>query len=158
MRRSRQSDGGFTIVEVMIALIIFSLAAIVLGASYMNVLNSYSAATKTNENDADVDFARNQLLTQADLQTAETGSSFDTSDNRHVTWSAQIDPMDGATDLFQVTFTVEVDDPSAPQPKKVNETFMLVRPTWSDQTTESQSRQNAASRVAQVQGRAPPSS
>ena len=155
-KRPGDSRSGFTIVEVLIALLIFSMAAIVLASAYMNVLNSYEAATQSNENDADVDFARSQLLTQADLQTAETGSTFDTADSRHITWSAEIDPMDGATDLFQVTFTVEIDDSKLAQPKKITETFMLTRPSWSDQTTEAQSRSNAASRVAEVQGRAPP--
>ena len=139
----------------MIALLIFFMATIVLAGAYVNVLNSYQAATTANENDQDVAFARSQLLTQADLQTAETGAAFDTTDNRHVSWSATCDTTD-TTDLFAVTFTCEISDATSANPKKVVENFMLLRPSWSDPATKSTQRQNAAARIAQVQGRPPP--
>ena len=152
---------GFTLIEVMIALMIFSMAAIVLGGAYLNVISSYKAASVANEDDQAVAFARSQLLSQPDLQTAVTGAEFDDASTsadgaptRHVKWSATIDSTD-TTDLFSVTFVCELSDPSLAQPKKVTETFMLLRPTWSDPATRSNLRQAAASRIAQVQGRPP---
>ena len=68
---------GFTLIEVMIALMIFSMAAIVLGGAYLNVISSYKAASVANEDDQAVAFARSQLLSQPDLQTAVTGAEFD---------------------------------------------------------------------------------
>jgi len=143
---------GFTLIEVMVALLIFSLTAVVMGAAYLNVLNAYDAAQRTNANEADVSFARSQLLTIADLATAQAGQEFD-DDTRHVKWTAEIDPTN-TTDLFAVTFTCVLTEPAASGPRTVTENFMLLRPTWSDPTAETSLRQAAASRIAVVQGRA----
>jgi general secretion pathway protein I len=145
---------GFTIIEVLVALAIFALTAIVLGGAYLNVLNSYEVARRANLNDGDVSFARSQLLTQADLQTAANGAEFDDGD-RHVKWTAEIEPA-GTTDLFTVTFTCTVTEPSAPGPRTSTETFMLLRPTWSDPTARTTLRQEAADRINKVQGRQAP--
>jgi general secretion pathway protein I len=142
---------GFTLIEVLVALAIFTLTAVVLGGAYLNVLNSYEVARRSNLNDSAVSFARSQLLSQADLQTAENGAAFDDGD-RHVKWTAEIEPAT-TTDLFTVTFTCTVTEPSAHEPRVVVENFMLVRPTWSDPTARTQLRQDAANRIALVQGR-----
>ena len=84
-------------------------------------------------NDEDVSFARSQLLSQADLQTAENGAEFDDGD-RHVKWTAEIEPAGARPTCSRVTFTCTVTEPSAPGPRTVVETFMLLRPTWSDPT------------------------
>jgi len=142
-------------VEVLMALVIFMVAAVVLGGAFLNVLTSYEIAEKANATDVDVSFARSQLLAQADLQTAENGGEFDDGDGvvtRHVKWSADIEPQD-TTDLFSVTFTCAVTDPAERDPRTTVETFMLLRPTWSDPAARSTLRANAASRIALAQGR-----
>ena len=144
---------GFTLIEVLVALMIFGLTAVVMGGAYLNVLNSYEAAQRSNKNDGEVSFARSQLLGIADLQTAETGQEFDDGD-RHVKWTADVEPTN-TTDLFTVTFTCVISDASAAGPKTIVETFMLVRPTWSDPTERTTLRQNAANRIALAQGRQP---
>ena len=135
------------------ALMIFGLTAVVMGGAYLNVLNSYEAAQSSNKNDGEVSFARSQLLAIADLQTAQTGAEFDDGD-RHVKWTSEIEPTT-TTDLFTVTFTCVISDPSASGPRTVVETFMLMRPTWSDPTERTTLRQNAATRIALVQGKQP---
>ncbi len=151
MPHRRASSAGFTLIEVVVALMIFALTAVVLGGAYVNVLNSYEIARKANLNDEDVSFARSQLLTQPDLQTAQTGAEFDDGD-RHVKWTAEIDPAN-TTDLFTVTLTCTITESTAAEPRTVVETFMLTRPTWSDPTARSQLRQDAADRIALVQGK-----
>jgi len=136
-----------------VALMIFGLTAVVMGGAYLNVLNSYEAAQRSNKNDGEVSFARSQLLAIADLQTAQTGAEFDDGD-RHVKWTSEIEPTT-TTDLFTVTFTCVISDPSASGPRTVVETFMLMRPTWSDPTERTTLRQNAATRIALVQGKQP---
>jgi len=136
----------------MVALMIFGLTAVVMGGAYLNVLNSYEAAQRSNLNEGEVSFARSQLLTIADLPTAQAGQEFDDG-TRHVKWTADAEPTT-TTDLFTVTFTCVITDPST-QPKTVIETFMLLRPTWSDPTDRTTLRANAASRIALVQGKQP---
>ena len=142
---------AFTLIEVLLSLVIFALTAVVLGAAYVNVLNSYEAAQQENVYDADVSYARSQLLGQADLPTAQTGAEFDDGD-RHVKWTAEVDPAN-TTDLFAVTFTCVITETSAAEPKSIVENFMLMRPTWSDPTARSTLRANAASRIAVAQGK-----
>jgi general secretion pathway protein I len=89
----------------------------------------------------------------SDLPTAEAGAEFDDG-QRHVKWTAEIQP-ENTTDLFSVSFTCTVSGPAEPAPKTVTETFELLRPTWSDPTARSTLRQNAANRIAQVQGKQP---
>jgi general secretion pathway protein I len=146
-----RSRRAFTIIEVLVALAIFALTAVVLGAAYLNVLNGYEIARRANVNDGEVYFARSQLLSLADLQTAENGAEFDDGD-RHVKWTAAVEPT-STTDLFTVTFTCTVTEQSAPQPRVVTESFMLLRPTWSDPADRTTLRANAASRIALVQGK-----
>jgi prepilin-type N-terminal cleavage/methylation domain-containing protein len=142
---------AFTLIEVLAALVIFAMTAVVLGSAYINVLNSYQAAQRSNANEDAIDFARSQLLVISDLATAETGQEFDDG-QRHVKWTAEIDPT-ATTDLFTVVFTCVVTDPTAGGDKTTKETFMLTRPTWSDPTERTSLRQAAANRIAVVQGR-----
>ena len=142
---------AFTLIEVLVALMIFGLTAVVMGGAYLNVLNSYEVAQRSNVSDGEVSFARSQLLTQSDLPTAQAGAEFDDGDS-HVKWTAEVEPT-STTDLFTVTFTCTVTEAAAPAPRAVTETFMLVRPTWSDPTARSTLRQDAASRIALLQGK-----
>lgn len=150
MQSNRRTGPAFTLIEVLLALVIFALTAVVLGGAYVNVLNSYEVARRANVNDEDVSFARSQLLTQSDLPTAQAGAEFDDGD-RHVKWTAEVEPAN-TTDLFTVTFTCVLTEPRV-DTRTVVETFMLLRPTWSDPTARTTLRQNAANRIAQYQGK-----
>jgi general secretion pathway protein I len=146
---------AFTLIEVLAALAIFALTAIVLGAAYVNILTSYRAIGLSTEDAQDVAFARQALLTQIDQQTAENGDEFDTADGHHVQWS--LDPAitvasTTVTDLWTVGFVCEISDTPSSVPRKYTATFMLLRPTWSDPATRSQVRQAEATRIAQAQG------
>jgi hypothetical protein len=86
---------------------------VVLGAAYLNVLNSYQVAERRTQDDDAVDFARSQLLTH--LGPADGG------DGPGVRRRAAPREVDGGdrphdtTDLFTVTFTCVV---SAPAPDR----------------------------------------
>ncbi len=145
---------AFTLLEVLVALAVFALAAVVLGSAYMNVLNSYAIVSRSREADEDARFARWQLLAEADLKKAEEGGEFDSTGNRRVRWSAAATPT-GTADLFTVTFNCEIADPLQSDRQKVTETFMLLRPTWSDPTERSKLRLDAQNRIAALQGAKP---
>ena len=151
MSRSR----GFTLPEVMVALTIFAVAAVVLGAAYVNILQGYQVAGRLTSEDQDVAFARQELLSQQDLKTAEKGDAFDTVDGRHVTWTAQITSA-STTDLFTVEFTCEINEPAPRPATRVVQEFMLLRPTWSDPTERTNLRQAAANRIAVLHGKQQP--
>jgi general secretion pathway protein I len=155
-----RARGGFSLLEVLVALMIFALAAVMLGSAYLNVLNSYVVAGRGTEGLQNIAFARLELLAQPDLTTAQAGDRFDAPaadpgrPGSHVSWTADIQPA-GTTDLFNVTLScvIETDDPTTPR-RTVTQAFTLLRPTWSDPVDQAKLRQDAAQRIAVLQGRA----
>lgn len=145
---------GFTLLEVIVALAIFALAAIVLGAAYVNVLTAYETVQRGNQTDEDVRFARAQLLAEPDHDKAEKGGDFAAMGGRQVQWHATIAATTTA-DLFDVTFVCELGDSSAGGgAATVTEHFFVMRPTWADPTINTKLKQDAQDRIAKLQGRA----
>jgi general secretion pathway protein I len=143
---------AFTLLEVLVALAIFAMAAIALGAAYANVLISYADLNRVDERHEDVRFARAALLAEADRENAEEGAEFESGEGRRVRWRAEIEPTNVA-DLFAVTFICEVEDPGELRPREIVQTFRLLRPTWSDAAERETLRAEARDRILEYQGR-----
>ena len=157
-KNNSSKNKAFTILEVLVALLIFSLGAVVLGSAYLNLLNSYVAVGRGTEYQQDIALVRQQLMTQPDLTTAQNGDEFDTlqlDPNKpvsHVKWQADIEPA-GVPDLFNVTLTIVISTTDISTPTKtVVQNFTLLRPTWSDPADQTTLRQAAATRIGQLQG------
>ncbi|MET0261292.1 MAG: prepilin-type N-terminal cleavage/methylation domain-containing protein [Rariglobus sp.] len=128
---------GFTLLEVLIALAIFAMAAVVLAGAYINVLSGYEVAKRATVSQPELRFARAQLLAQPDIELARQGGDFDSADGRRVRWTAQIEPT-GQADLFEVTFECEVAGSGSVKEQTTRQLFRVLRPTWSvaaDRTT-----------------------
>ncbi|MBE7538730.1 MAG: prepilin-type N-terminal cleavage/methylation domain-containing protein [Opitutaceae bacterium] len=147
MRRSRQ---GFTIIEVLVALAILALAAIVLGSSYANVINSYFVMKKSVRAEADFGFARSMLLAEPDLKKVEEGADFATMDGHRVRWSATVEPTTIA-DLFSVTFHCEVAGSTLEETRTTDQVFRLLRPTWSEAGERDKLRAESQKRILEMQ-------
>lgn len=141
---------AFTLLEVLVALAIFAMAAATLGSAYLNVLNGYEDARRAALVDADVDFARAALLAQADVTLAQQGDEFDAPDGRHVVWTSTITATNEA-DLFQVDFVCDITGGGLKNPQHTEQVFIVLRPTWSQATDESTLRANAKDRILQMQ-------
>ncbi|HSI09995.1 MAG: prepilin-type N-terminal cleavage/methylation domain-containing protein [Rariglobus sp.] len=146
----RACNSGFTILEVLVALGIFALAAVVLAGAYINVLNGYEAAKRATVSDPDVQFARSQLLAQADVELARQGGEFAAPDGRAVRWTATIDPTESA-DLFLVTFECDIAANATVKEQKVQQVFRVLRPTWSVATDRATLRAAAKDRILKIQ-------
>ena len=132
---------------------IFSLAAVVLGSTYVNVLNSYEAVSRGNTRDEDVAFARAQLLAESDRAKVEAGAEFEATEGRRVRWTATL-ASTTLPDLFTVTFVCEISDNSkGGDSQKTTQVFTVLRPTWSDAVEKSQLRQAVQDRIAEIQGK-----
>ncbi len=159
-RATRAHDGGrpagFTLVEVLVALTIFAISAIILSAAYVNILVSYQIVSSVEQTNADVAFARSIVLTEPDRTKLEQGGEFDTAAGRRAKWSVEIASTTTA-DLFTVKFACEVEDPARTEPQKTVQTFTVLRPTWSiDPAERSQLRQDARNRILELQGKKTP--
>jgi len=147
---------GFTLLEVLMALVIFALAATVLAGAYLNVINSYSILARGNQLDSDLAYARSLVVLEPDIKKLENGGEFDTTDNRHAKWSVDVQPTTTA-DLFTVAFTCEFTGTSGGESQKNVETFMLLRPTWSiDPAARGQLRLDTKNRILELQAKKTP--
>ncbi len=148
---------AFTLLEVMVALVVFAVATVALAAAYINVLNAYDVVGRSNMRDEDVRFARAQLLAEPDRQKAEEGGDFDAASGGRVRWRATIEPTNTA-DLFQVDFTCEVSDsnPTSKVPNRpLTQRFFLLRPTWSEGTDQAKFRGEARERILELKQKLP---
>ena len=150
----RNRNSAFTLLEVLVALAIFAMAAVVLGATYVNALNAYEAAGRHNEYDTDLRFVRAALLTEPDRDKAEEGGDLDLGGNKRAHWQADIAPTD-TVDLFSVTWTCEIVDPARPQPHRSTQTFLLLRPTWSDPVERTKLLDQVKQRILEMEGVTP---
>ncbi|ATC64572.1 prepilin-type cleavage/methylation domain-containing protein [Nibricoccus aquaticus] len=141
---------GFSLIEVLVALAIFVMMAIALGATYINILNAYEIAGRAVTRDEDVRFARAALLAEADLTVVERGAEFDGGNGRRVSWKAAVEPTTTA-DLFKVTFQCELTGPDLPKPEMREETFRVLRPTWSQPADRDKLRADAKMRIEKIQ-------
>lgn len=152
LRTMSANRHAFTIIEVLVALAILALAAIVLGSSYANVINSYFVMKKSVRAEDDFRFARAALLAEADLKKVEEGADFTTADGRRVRWSATVEPTTIA-DLFDVTFRCEVGGNSGEEANSTEQVFRLLRPTWSDAAERDKLRAESQKRILEMQVR-----
>ncbi len=146
----RKGNRGFTLIEVLISLAIFAMAAIVLGAAYLNVLTAYQISTRRRMNDEDIRFARSLIMAQADRKLVEKGGEFDTVGGRHVQWTGEIESTT-MPDLFEVTMTCDLSASGDLPEKKVIEHFRLLRPTWSDPVERDKLRADDRKRILDLQ-------
>jgi general secretion pathway protein I len=145
---------AFTLMEVIVALAIFAMSAVVLGATYVNALNAYQAAGRRNEYDADLRFVRAALLTEPDREKAEAGGDLDLGGSKRAHWQADIAPTD-TVDLVSVAWTCTITDPERRQPFRTSQTFLLLRPTWSDPVDRTALLDKVKQRILESQGVTP---
>ena len=153
MKTAASCHRGFTLVEVLVALCVFAMAAVVLGASYLNILTSYEVVSRGVLINEDFAFARQIVLREPDRQKLEQGGEFETAGNRRAKWSVEITstPM---PDVFTVAFTCEISDPARTEPEKLTQTFTLLRPTWVIDTAERDKlKADVKTRILELQGK-----
>jgi len=131
--RRRPGDGpsAFTLIEVVIAVAVFAMAAVVLSSTFVNALLAREAGQSNDRFHSDVQAVRLQLLLEPNLDDAEDGGRIETLSNGDANWSAQIEPTN-VVDLFRVRLFVEFSDPAEERFRDYSETLFLLRPTWSE--------------------------
>lgn len=123
--------GGFTLVEVLVSLAIFALAAVALSGAYTNVLLARQSMRRLDTADEALFRSRAALLETAGLEDARQGGEIDLADGRKARWSSVIEPT-AVSDLFSVALTIEVPDAGEGKPEPARaEGFYLLRPAWS---------------------------
>lgn len=146
--RSRHR-AAFTLVEVLVSLALFALAAVALSAAYLNVISAYREKSAAQDRQTAAELVRIAVLTEADQTAVENGGTIELPDRQTLGWSARIVPTDIA-DLFAVELRWYLvgrrDDEQSLR-------LMLHRPAWSDPGERDRRREASRQRLA---GRASP--
>jgi len=151
----RSRAGAFTLFEVLVALSIVAMAVVVLGSSYLNVLNSYEIVGRGVLINEDFAFARQQVLREPDRKKLEQGGEFETAGGRRARWEVEI-VSTAIPDVFNVVFTCEIADPTRTEPEKLAQAFSVLRPTWSiDAAERGKLKEEMKTRILELQGKKP---
>ena len=140
---------AFTLVEVLIALAVFTGSAIVLGSAYVNILTGYERARWNSSRDDDLRFARAALLAEPDIEKAREGGDFEAVGGRRFKWTATIDPTPTA-DLFLVVFNCEISGGDTKGTETATQEFRVIRPTWSVAAERETLRADAKRRIEEI--------
>jgi len=140
------SHPGFTLVEVLVGLAIFALAAVVLGAAYANVLTSYDSVARRQKNEQELRLVRQLVLGEPDRQVVEKGGLLTLPESQSVEWRATIEDT-AVADLFRVVLKCQWRTPASVQPAPTEEFFWVLRPTWTDPADRDKLRQESERRL-----------
>lgn len=132
-----RTSKAFSLIEVVVALALFAMAAVVLSSSFVNALLAREKGLSNDLRNADIRAVRMQLLLQPNLDDAEDGDRYETLHNGDANWRATIEPTN-VVDLFHVELAIEFMDPQQDQQTSYQETLYLLRPTWSESDERSQ--------------------
>ena len=126
-----KSVAAFTLVEVLIAVAIFAMAASVLMSAFVNALLSRERAVQYDLLNADIRAVRMQLLLEPNLEDAEDGDEYETVHSGEASWETLVVPTN-VVDLFQVALSIRFSEPPEGLVADYTETLYLLRPTWSE--------------------------
>jgi len=131
VRERKGGQAGFTLLEVILSLALFTAAVGAFATAYVNVLNALHAVRVDQAFEQDMALIRRQALTLESVEDLEAGGEVVTGSHGYATWSAEY-AYTGVADLFEVTLFVELWPADADESMEVEETFHLTRPSWSD--------------------------
>jgi len=143
----RRGAGGFTFIEVLVALAIFAFSGLVLASAYLNVLSAQHAALQRDASAADCRLVREALCAEPALDKVTKWNELELPDERTARWRATVTPTKLA-DLFDVTLEIELPKADGRKETTVTEACRLLRPTWSQPGDRETLRADARSRLA----------
>jgi len=142
---------GFTLIEVLMSLAIFALAAVSLGAAYSNVLMGRLALQQDEQRLDDLSRCRAALMETPGFDDVEAGGDIHLPGGRTARWKGKIEAT-AVSDLFAVQLTAEIEPTNGGEAEEINETRMLLRPTWSIPSDRQKIRDEARQRLEKERG------
>lgn len=136
---------GFTILEVLVAVVIFAGAATVLVSSYINILSNFEDSRIKTNFEEEFAYVRSELLIISDFEEAMEGAEFDMGNGVTGFWYSEIEMTD-FPNLFWVNLVVDMVDADRKKMQLTQE-FYLLRPTWGDPDDVDRARQDLQERM-----------
>lgn len=141
---------GFTLLEVLIAMTVFFTAVAFFSIAYLNTLSAINSVQVNQGLEQDLEVVRQKALLLADLDEFEEGGEVLTGEHGLARWRSEVEPTELA-DLFYVTLSIELDPENEEEPSSAEQSFYLLRPTWSDPTERETLRERTRERLADRQ-------
>jgi len=145
------SRRAFTLLEVLVSLAIFAIAAVSLGAAYSNVIMSRIAMKQDEQRLDDQARCRAALLETPGFDDVETGGEIHLPGGRTARWQGKIEAT-SVSDLFAVQLTAEIERADGAEAEEFTETRMLLRPTWSIPADRQKIRDEVRQRLERERG------
>ena len=143
---------GFTLIEVLVSLAIFALAAVSLGAAYSNVILGRIALQQDEQRLDDIARCRAALMETPGFDDVESGGEIHLPGGRNARWKGKIEAT-AVSDLFAVQLTCEIQAVAdGDYGEEINEARMLLRPTWSIPSDRQKIRDDARQRLEKERG------
>lgn len=150
MQLDSNRQSAFTLVEVLLALMLFALSAVVLGAAYLNVLNSYELVRQDQAVEEDLRFVRATVLQEPDREELEKGGELDSLYLGRVSWRTYLEQTP-TPDLFHVRIEIDYEGDEERSPRQEVQEFYLLRPSWSDPAERDSMRTEMEQRFRDIQ-------
>ena len=141
----KTNEKGFTILEVLVAVVIFAGAATVLVASYINILGNFEASRIKTNFDEELAYVRAELQLISEFEDAVDGGEFDMGNGVSGLWYSEIE-MTEVPNLFSVNMFVEMVNADGER-MDLNQNFYLLRPTWGEPDEVDRARQDLQERM-----------
>ncbi len=144
--RVPHGNRGFSLIEVLLALALFTLAITVLTQAFVNTLHSLDLTRQETDLNPVLRFVRSQIIQEPDRAELERGGSINTLAFGDAYWQCRIEET-ATMDLFRVWLQIEVTDPRTAESHEFEDTLHLLRPTWSDPLDRSRTKAEAQDRL-----------
>jgi general secretion pathway protein I len=128
-RRHRRRQ-GFSFLEVLLALALFTLASAVLTTSLTTALTLRERGDVIDLSAHAIQLAREQLLLEPVREDAERGADLELPFGGRARWRATVESTE-IVNLFAVEFTVEIEGLDLDSDGEHTQHLWLLRPTWS---------------------------
>jgi len=122
-------SNAFTLLEVLVGIAILAMAAVVLGAAYVNTMSAHAAVARRAVEGPGMEYLREAILNEPDRAKVEQGGNVPLPDGRQLQWSATIEELP-VPDLFRVDVRARID--GGKEAEEFTQAVNLLRPTWSD--------------------------
>ncbi len=136
-REPISATNAFTLLEVLVGIAILAMAAVVLGAAFVNTMAAHATVARRAVEGPGMEYLREAILNEPDRTQVEQGGSVPLPDGRQLQWSATLEESP-VPDLFRVEVRGRID--GGREPEEFTQVVTLLRPTWSDPTRREQIR------------------
>ncbi|TVR50723.1 MAG: prepilin-type N-terminal cleavage/methylation domain-containing protein [Puniceicoccaceae bacterium] len=145
---------GFTLMEVLVAVALFTFAVTVFAAAYINVLTGLERVKADHILERELAWVRQQLLVEGSREEVERGGDIATAQLGQAVWRATVEETEVA-DLFRVELEIELADPGVGRSAVHRQRLHLLRPGWSDPAERDRLRAATRERLLEEQLRRP---